>query len=322
MFKRISTLLSFSLLALAGPASRAQQAPVPPLVRMVVPAAAGASTDIMARAIAPQLAARLGTNVIVENRAGASGMLGASVVAKAPKDGSALLFFSVSLISAAATTRNPSVDVLTELLPVAAVAENPLVFAVSTKSDIKTPADLVAAARAKPDLITHGTGGVGTIAHVAAELFNNAAKVQLKHVPYRGAAPAVVDLVSGTIDLMIATNATFASQIKAGRARPIGVTSRQPSAAFPGLPTMNTVAPGYESGLWVGMWAPAGTPPAIVQRLNKEIVEIARSKELGELLQADGGAPLALTPEEFAARVRSDYADFKKLATDKNIVVE
>lgn len=322
MFNRISTLLSVSLLALTVPASRAQQTPLPPLVRVVVPAAAGASTDIMARAIAPQLAARLGTTVIVDNRAGASGMLGAAAVAKAPKDGSSLLFFSVSLISAAATTRHPSVDVLTELLPVAAVAENPLVFAVSTKTDIKTPSDLVAAARAKPDQVTHGTAGVGTIAHVAAELFNNAAKVQLKHVPYRGAAPAVVDLVSGTIDVMVASNATFASQVKAGRARLIGVASRQPSPAFPGLPTMNTAAPGYESGLWTGFWVPAGTPPAIVQRLNREIVEIARSKELGELLQADGGVPLALTPEEFGARVRSDYAAFKKLATDKNIVVE
>jgi len=322
MFKRISTLLSFSLLALAAPVSRAQQAPVPPLVRIVVPAAPGASTDLFARAIAPQLAAKLGTNVIVENRSGASGMLGASAVAKGPKDGSQILIFSTSLISAAATMRSTPVDVVNDLAPVAGIAENPLVFTVGSQSPIRTPADLVAAGRAKPDQITHGTAGVGTIAHIAQELFDSAAKIQIKHIPYKGTAPAVIDLLSGTIDLVIATRSTVAAQVKAGRARIIGVTSRQPSAAFPGLPTMNTVAPGYEAGLWVGMWVAAGTPPAIVQRYNRELIEIARSKELAEQLQADGAVPLAWTPEQFGARVRSDYAAFKKLATDKNIVVE
>src|SRR5205085_2033005 len=159
MTKWIS-LLASTLLALAAPAGQAQQPPVPPLVRIIVPSAPGASTDLIARAIAPQLAARLGTNVIVDNRAGASGMLGASAVAK----------------------------------------------------------------------------------------------VQIRHIPYKGTAPAVVDLISGNIDMIIATGSTLASQVKSGRVRLIGVTSRQPSAAFPGLPTMNTVAPGYEAGLWVGMW--------------------------------------------------------------------
>lgn len=310
------------LIALAVSATHAQPAPVPPLVRIIVPAAPGASTDIFARAIAPQLAARLGTNVIVENRAGASGMIGASAVAKGPKDGSQILIFSTSLISAAATMRSSPVDVVNDLAPVAGIAENPLVFAVGSQSAIHTPADLVTAARAKPGRISHGTAGVGTIAHIAQELFDGAAKVEIQHVPYKGTALAVIDLLGGTIDLIVASRSTVGTQVKAGKARLIGVTSRQPHPDFPGLPTMSTVAPGYEAGLWVGMWVAAGTPPAIVQRYNRELIEIARSKELSEQMQTDGAVPLTWTPEQFGARVRSDYSSFKKLATEKNIVVE
>lgn len=316
------SLMGACLVALVVPVAQAQQAQVPPLVRIIVPAAPAASTDLFARAIAPLLAARLGTNVIVENRAGASGMIGASAVAKGPKDGSQILIFSTSLISAAATMRQTPVDVVNDLAPVAGIAENPLVFTVASQSSIRTPADLVAAARAKPDQITHGTAGVGTIAHIAQELFNAAAKVQIKHIPYKGTAPAVVDMLAGTIDLIIATRSTVGAQVKAGRARLVGVASRQPHPDFAGVPTMNTVAPGYEAGLWVGMWVAAGTPPALIQRYNRELVEIARSKELAEQLQADGAVPLNWTPEQFDARVRADFATFKKLAADKNIVVE
>ncbi len=323
MLNRRSFVCSTLAGATLAPAAFAQQpAPVPPLVRIVVASAAGASTDILARAVAPLLAARLGNNVVVENRAGGSGMIGAQAVAKAPRDGSTLLMFSTSMISAAATMRSAPVDVMAELVPVAAIAENPLVFAVSSKTDIRTPADLVAAARARPDLITHATGGVGTIAHIHAERFNEAAGVRLKHIPYRGAAPGVVDVASGLVDVMIATNATFAGQLKTGRMRAIGVTSPHPSPAFPGLPTMNTVAPGYEATLWVGFWAPAGTPAAVVQRLNRELVEASRSPEIVQLLQADGASPVPLNAEQFAAKVRADYVAFRKLAASQNIVID
>lgn len=310
------------LIALVVPAAHAQQLPVPPVVRIIVPSAPGASTDLFARAIAPQLAARLGTNVIVDNRAGASGMIGASAVARGPKDGSQILIFSTSLISAAATMRATPVDVLTDLAPVAGIAENPLVFAVANQSAIRTPADLVAAARAKPGRITHGTAGVGTIAHIAQEMFDSAAKIEILHIPYKGTSLAVIDLLSGTIDLIVATRSTVGTQVKAGKVRLIGVASRLPHPDFPGLPTMNTVAPGYEAGLWVGMWVAAGTPPAIVERYNRELIEIARSKELSEQMQADGAVPLNWTTEQFSARVRKDFSTFKKLATDKNIVVD
>ncbi|MBU3738823.1 MAG: tripartite tricarboxylate transporter substrate binding protein [Rhodoferax sp.] len=316
------SLVTGAWIALAGLSAGAQQSPVPPMIRIVVPAAPGASTDLFARAIAPQLAAQLGTQVIVDNRAGASGMIGAAAVAKGPKDGSQILMFSTSLISAAATMRATPVDVVNDLAPLAGVAENPLVFAVASQSPIRTPADLVAAARAKPGQVTHGTAGVGTIAHIAQELFDGAAKVQIQHVPYKGTALAVVDMLAGTIDLIVASRSTVGAQVKAGKARLIGVASRQAHPDFAGLPTMNSVAPGYEAGLWLGTWVAAGTPPDIVQRYNRALVEIARSKELVDQMQTDGAVPLNWTPEQFAARVRSDFATFKKLATDKNIVID
>lgn len=249
-------------------------------------------------------------------------MIGASAVARSPNDGSSLLFVSVSLLSAAATMKAAPVDVLHDLVPVSILAEGPLVIAVSSKSDIKTPADLIAAARAKPNELTHGSGGVGTIAHLAGELLNETAKIQIRHIPYKGASPAVTDMIGGRIDAMFAVKTTFASQVDAGRARLIAVTSLRPSPAFPGLPTVASVVPGYEVNLWTAVFAPAGTSAALVQRLNHEINEIAKSKQIRELMQSDGALPLALTPAEASARVESAYATWKRLAVAKKIVLE
>jgi tripartite-type tricarboxylate transporter receptor subunit TctC len=189
-------------------------------------------------------------------------------------------------------------------------------------SPIKTPADLLAAARAKPDMITHGTGGVGTIAHMAAELLNDAAKVQLKHIPYKGASLAVTDMLGGNIDFMIAVKSTFGSLVNAGKLRLVAVTSREPSPAFPGVPTIASVVPGYEVNLFTTLYAPAGTPAALVQRINQAANDIAKSKEMTELMQSDGASPLTVTPEQAGAKVREAYATWKKLAAVKNIVTE
>jgi tripartite-type tricarboxylate transporter receptor subunit TctC len=320
MIKRLSTLLtSFALLATAS-AVQAQQ--FPPIVKMVVPFAAGASTDVAARAIAQQLGTRLGVSVIVENRAGASGMIGSAFVARGPKDGSQLLFTSTSTITTAATTRNAPIDVTADIVPVALVYEAPLIAVVPTNSPIKTPQDLVAAARAKPDQLVHGSAGVGTIAHLMAELFNDTAKVQLRHIPYKGASAAIPDLLTGTLDLMFAVNSTFGGNIKSGSMRIIGVGSEKPHPSFPGVPTLNTVAPGFAVSLWTGVFVPAGTPPAIIQRLNQEINEIAKSKDLKELLLSDGATPLALTPAEASSKVRDSYAMWKRVATSRNVILD
>ncbi|MDM0022235.1 Bug family tripartite tricarboxylate transporter substrate binding protein [Variovorax saccharolyticus] len=322
MMKPFRTFFSwFALLGLVSAAS-AQQPAVPALIKIVVPFGAGASTDIMARAVAPQLAARLGTSVIVENRAGGSSLIGADAVAKGPRDGSMLLLTTPSTVTAAATVRTVPFDLNNDLVPVALLNEGPMVVAVSTKTDIKSPADLVAAARAKPDTVTYGTSGVGTLAHLATEALSDAAKIRMNHIPYKGAAFGVVDLAAGTIDMMLASNATFAPHIKAGRVRPIAITSREASPSFPGLPTMASSAPGFTVDIWAAVFAPTGTPAPFVQRLNREFNEIAKSKELRELALADGAIPVTLTPQDLAPRIRESFTAWKKLAAAKHIVLE
>jgi tripartite-type tricarboxylate transporter receptor subunit TctC len=254
MFKSIATVLAAALTCLAAP-SHAQQPGVPPLIRIVVPFAAGGSTDVLARSVATQLGTRLATTVIIENRAGGGGLIGAGVVAKGPKDGSMLMLTTASLITAAATAPSPPLDVGTDLIP---VGRRSMVLAVSTKTDIKTPADLVAAARAKPDTITHGTAGVGSISHLTAEVLNDAAKIQTKHIPYKESSQAVIDLASGTIDMMVEINTSVAPQIKAGRVRLIGVTTKDPNPSFPGVLPVASAVPGFDVSFWVVCSLPPG----------------------------------------------------------------
>jgi tripartite-type tricarboxylate transporter receptor subunit TctC len=300
----------------------AQQAQVPSLIRIIVPFAAGGSTDVIARSLASQLSVRLNTTVIVENRTGGGGLIGASIVAKGAKDGSVLLLSTASLATAAATVKSVSFDLNSDLLPVAELGEGPMVVAVSTKTNIKTPLDLLAAARAKPDELTHGTAGVGSISQLTVELLNDMAKAQMKHIPYKGSALALIDLASGTIDMMVAINTTLSSQIKANRVRIIGVTTLQPSPAFPGVLPMASAVPGFDVDYWVGVFAPVGTPANLMQRYNREINEIAKSKEVADQLAFDGQLAKPLTSEEFGSRVRRSYDTWRRISIEKKIVAE
>jgi tripartite-type tricarboxylate transporter receptor subunit TctC len=314
-------LAAMFMVTLAVDAS-AQQVPLPPLIKIIVPFAAGASTDAAARAVATELSKRTGSNVIVDNQPGASTFLGVAAAAKAPKDGSVLLMTSSSTITAAATKPTVPIDITTEMLPVAQLSSGPLIIAASIQSNIKTPEDLVTAARARPDQITHGTGGIGTLAHVAAEMINQAGKISLMHVPYKGAALAVPDLIAGRIDLMIGVYTTVAPHVKSGRARLVAVTTPQPQAAFPGIPTMASVVPGLSIDIWVGFFAPLGTPPAVIRRLNAELNEVAKTKAVLDVIEPDGSVRQAITAEEFGARVASGYLAWRKLASEKKIVAD
>lgn len=321
MIRHIAALLSV-LALLVSPLVHAQSAPLPPLIKIIVPFAAGASTDIAARAVAKELTARTGSNVVVENLPGASTFIGLSAATRGAKDGAVLLMTSASTITAMATRPTVPVDLTTELLPVAQLSAGPLIVVSSIQSNIKTPADLIAAAKAKPDELTHGSAGVGTLAHVAAEMINDAAKIQLRHIPYKGSALALTDLAAGRIDLMVGIYSTVASQVKAGRVRFVAVTSPQPHPAFPGVPTMASVAPGLSLDIWVGFFTPLGTPPAVVQRLNRELNEVAKSQTVQDTISVDGSIAVTLTPDEFGSRVRNSYATWKSVATAKKIVSE
>jgi tripartite-type tricarboxylate transporter receptor subunit TctC len=309
------------LLAVVFAASLASAAE-PPLIRIVVPFPPGGSNDVIARAIAPQLAKRLGNNVIVENKAGAAGVIGSEAVAKAPRDGSHLLLTSSTFLTTAATQSRLPYDPIAAFAPVAMVAEGPLLLAVPASAPIKTTTDLVAAARAKPGALNYGTSGVGSVAQLATELLNGAAKIQMTHVPYKGAAPALMDLAGGQINVMISNYSSLVSQMKSGKVRAIAVTSQKPSPAFPDLPPIAAAVPSYAIEIWVSVFAPAGTPAPLVERLNREINEISASPELRTFLDPDGAQPVALSPAAVAARIRDDLALWKKIATERKISLD
>ena len=322
--REILGLLLLFVLGLGLPlVSRAQSEAVPPVIRIVVPFAPGGSNDVIARVIGPALAKRLNVNVIIENKPGAAGSIGSDAVAKAPKDGSTLLLTSSTLVTSAATMpKTTPYDVLTAFTPVAVIGQGPMLVAVSATTPIRTPAEFVAAARVRADAISYGTAGPGSIAHMSSEMLADAAKVQMLHVPYKGAAPALLDLASGQTQMMVSNYSSLVAQIKAGRVRPIAVTSRAASPSFPDLPPMASAAPGFSAEIWVAVFAPAGTPAALVQRLNREINDIARQPDVRALLEADGTLPQALSPAEAAQRIREDFAGWKKIATDKSITAE
>ena len=308
-------------LALA-PGDAAAQVAMPKAIKIVVPFSAGGSNDVIARAIAVPLAKRLEATIIVENRAGAAGVVGSDYVAKAPRDGSVLLLTSSSFLTAAATQTQLPYDPIAAFTPVAMVGRGPMLLVVSAATPYKTAADVIAAARAKPGTLNYGTAGVGSIAHLVTELLDDTAKVRMTHVPYKGAANAVIDLAAGQIQLMISNYSTLAPLLKGGKLKALAVTSAAAHPAFPELPPLAAVAPGYAATIWVGVFAPAGTPVAIVERLNQEINAIAASADLAPVLEPDGTLPEAISPAIFAVRIKDELGQWKQLAAEHKIVAE
>lgn len=309
--------------AVVGPAGLAHaQEAAPKQIRIVVPFSAGASNDAIARAIAGPLAKRLDATVIVENRPGAAGVVGADAVAKSPRDGSVLLLTSSTFLTAAATNTRLPYDALAAFAPVATVGQNPSLLAVSAMTPFRTAADLFAAARARPDEITYGSAGVGSIGHMVTEMMCAAARIQMRHVPYKGAALAAIDLAGGQIQVMKSSYGSLSAFLKTDKVRLIAVTSRQPHPAFPGVPPLIDTLPGFSSETWVGVFAPAGTPARLIDRLNREISEISLLPELRAILDPDGMLPLAMSPAAFATRLQQELAQWKQIAAARRIVAE
>lgn len=305
---------------LAGPAMA--QPAVPKQVKIVVPFSAGASNDAIARAIAPQLAQRLKTIVIVENRVGAAGVIGSEYVAKAAKDGATLLLTSSSFLTSAATQPRMPYDPVKSFAPVAMVGQGPLVMAVSAAKPYADLPALLDAARARPDALNYGTAGIGSLAHLATVMMNESAKVAMTHVPYKGAANAASDLAGGQIDLMLANYSSLAPLVQGGKVKLVATTASVAHPAFPDLPPAAKVLPGYAVEIWVGVFAPAGTPQDLVDLYNDAINHIATSNETTALLDMDGTAPAALSSAEFGRRVAGDLAQWRNLAQSHHISVQ
>lgn len=288
-------------------------------IKLVVPFPAGGSTDVIGRIMAESLAIRLETPVVIENKPGAGGTIGASQVAKAAPDGHELLVASVSIATNHHIFRNLSFDPLKDLAPVSLVATVPNALLVGPHMTMRSTADLIAAARAAPGKITYGSAGIGTSAHLAAELFCQATGISMTHVPYRGTGPALNDLVGGRLDVMFDILTAAIAQVKAGTVRALAVTTVQRNPILPDLPPVADLVPGFDVTTWNGVFAPAATPPATIERLSAGIAavmgEAGVRTRLAELSVEARGTP----PAELAALLAAESDKWGRLVRTANI---
>jgi tripartite-type tricarboxylate transporter receptor subunit TctC len=283
-------------------------------VRIVVPFAAGGTTDILARAIAPELSKAFGQQFVVDNRAGAGGNVGAEIVAKSPGDGYTLLMGTVGThgINRALYEKLPY-DPIKDFLPITLVAGVPNVMVMQTEKartmGINSVADFIRYAKAHPGKLNMASSGNGTSIHLSGELFKSMTGVYMVHLPYRGSGPALMDLVGGTADVMFDNLPSSMQQIKAGKLKALAVTSRERSAALPDVPTVEEAAglKGFDATSWFGLLAPAGTPPDIVNRIQQEVAKSLNAPAIKEKLLAQGAIPSGNSPAEFARHIENEH---------------
>ena len=300
-------------LALGAGAASAQGFPAK-TVTIVVPFAPAGGADTLARALAPKLSAMWGQNVIVENRAGASGHIGTEQVANAAPDGYTLVMAS----TAAITEKN-----LPKLAPVALVSAEAYVVALNGAVPIANVRELIAYAKAHPGALHFGSSGIGAASHLSGELFKAQAHVDMQHVPYKGTGQALTDLLGGQIELMFAPTQTVIPQLSSGRLRAIAVTGTQPLEALPNVPTVaSSGLPGYQAQGWFGLLAPKATPPAVIAKLHDDVNKVLAMPEVRKDLLAKGAEPGSGTAAEFGRYIADEQAKWAKLVEDAGIVLE
>lgn len=318
--KKLLTLMLASLL-LAGSAL-AQPYPTRP-IRLLVPFPAGGATDILSRALSQKLGEKLGQTVVVDNRPGAGGTIGADAAAKATPDGYTLLLTTSSThsIGPAINPRIPY-NVETDFTPIAYVASSPNIVLVPNSSPARTMREFIDYARKNPGRLNYASSGNGTIINLSTEYFKSESGTFILHIPYRGTALAIPDLISGKLDLLIDSLVTGLPHVKDGKLRALAVTSLKPTALAPGLPTVAEVLPGYESTTWFGVYGPKGLPASLTIRINQAINQALAEPEVKERFARLGAEPTGGTPQAFASMVRADTAKWKKIIIDRKIVAE
>jgi tripartite-type tricarboxylate transporter receptor subunit TctC len=310
---RFAIRMLAALMLLVAYATQAQNFPSRP-VRIVVPFPPGGGADTLARLMAPRLTEIWGQQIIVENKPGASGHIGADFVAQSPADGYTLM------MSSTASLTEKNVD---QFAPVTLVSASAYVVTVNPKVKAKDIRELIALARANPGKLTFGSSGTGAASHLAAELFKSMAGVDLLHVPYKGTGQALTDLVGGQVDLMFAPAQTVMPHVQAGRLRALAVTSAGRSATLPELPSVaESGLPGYAAVGWFGLLAPAATPAAVVAKLSADANRVLAMREVRERMLALGSEPSGDTPGEFARFIREDQAKWSKLMKERGIQAE
>lgn len=312
---RLCAALAMILLAGKGFAQTYPDKPI----RFIVPFAPGGTAELVARVAAEELQKQLQENVIVELRPGAGGNIGAEMVAKAPADGYTILLGSSSLASNISLMKmnfNPSTD----LIPVAGIAMVPNIMEVGKDSPYKSVADVVAAARAHPGVLTFGSSGQGTSSHLSGELFKSVTNIDLLHVPYKGSGQVYPDLISGRVDLLFDLQGSALSQIRSGNTRALATTAAKRSPSLPDVPTIAELGyPGYENGSWLGLMAPAGTPAAVVKRLCDAMAAALKSDLLQKRILEIGGLSIPEDTASFTAYFRTDVDRWAKLVASGSL---
>jgi tripartite-type tricarboxylate transporter receptor subunit TctC len=299
----------------------AQQYPSKP-VRIIVPFAPGGGSDFIARFMAQRLTESFGSQVIVENKPGAGGVLGIEQGIKAPADG-----YTLTLIASSYTV-NPSIyklnfDPVTDITPIIQISQGPLLVVVNPALPVKSIKDLITLAKSKPGEVTFASSGQGSVIHLATELFDTMAKVKMNHIPYKGTGPALTDTLAGQTNVFFSSTANAMPHVKAGKLRAIAVTTAKRIPALPDVPTVaESGVPGYDVVLWHGLIGPKGLPKTVVDRINGDVTKSLKLKETAEQLQNDGVAPAGGTPEQFAAQIKKEIGIWKKVAADAGVKQE
>jgi tripartite-type tricarboxylate transporter receptor subunit TctC len=312
------------LLAIAGTLPAEAQAYPRQTVKIVVPFPAGGGIDVIARIVGPKLSEALGQPVIVENRAGAGGAIGATAVAKAPADGYTLLFGTGSThgTNAVVYTKLPY-DPMRDFAPVVLVGSSPLVLVVNPSLPPRSVNELIEFARAKPGELSYGSFGTGSINHLAGELFNSMANIKTNHIPYRGSAPALTDLIGGRIHYTFDGVQTSIGFIRAGTLRLLAVTAPQRTALIPDAPTVaESGVSGFDAILWNGFFAPANTPKPVVDLLNSKMNDVLSSPDVKEAFGKLGIEPMGGKPDALAKRVETELRKWTEIAREKNISID
>lgn len=303
----------------ASACAPAQQFPTKPL-RWIAPYAAGGGADLTTRLVAQRVGELIGQQIVVDNRIGASGNIGGELAARAPADGYTLLTITASFPANHAVSTRVSYELLRDFTYISQLTAQPYILLVHPSIQATNVKELIAVARRAPGTLNYGSSGVATLQHLAGVMFGGMSSTELVHVPYKGGAPALTDIVGGRLQVFFGVILSSMPHIKSGKLRALAVTSTQRSPAFPELPTIaESGLPGYAVNNWYGVAAPAKTPRAVVTKLNAAVVQALKSAEVAERLRKDGSEPVGNTPAEFAALMRSDVERWRKHVKEAGI---
>lgn len=324
LIRRVAISRAFGILLLLGvtgaaPALAQERWPSKP-VRIVVPFAPGGSTDVLARLVGQKLSTLWGQPVVIENKAGAGGNVGADAVAKSPADGYTLLMASGSIAINPHIYKRMPFDTKKDLLPITNVAGGPMLVVVPERSPVKTIQDLIALAKDKPGKLNFGSAGVGSQVHLASENFANAAGIEITHVPYKGEAVAYNDLIAGQIDMMVGNFAAASALLGPGRLRALAVTSKERAPQMPEMPTVaESGLPGFENTGWFGFFAPAGTPAAVIAKVQRDTATVMAETDTKARLYVQGMTPIANSSTEFATAMDAESERWATVVKNRKI---